>query len=91
MPFTVTEFQPTPNPNALKCILDKAIREREQGPGSFRSAESAASDPVAAALFAVPGVTNLLINENWITVNKDARAEWRPLRAEISRVLAGLP
>lgn len=91
MPYTVREFQSTPNPNAVKCVLDRAIRERELGPGSYRSAEAARSDPTAAALFAIPGVTNLLINEDWVTVNKSAEADWKKVRAEVSRVLAGLP
>lgn len=91
MPLTVIEFQPTPNPNALKCILNRPIRERERGPASFRTADAAKSDPVASALFALPGVNNLLINEDWITVNKDPKAEWKAMRAAVSRVLADLP
>ncbi|MBL8745238.1 MAG: NifU N-terminal domain-containing protein [Phycisphaerae bacterium] len=90
MPYTVKEFHQTPNPNALKCILDRVIRERELGPASYRTAAAAGEDPVAAALFKVAGVTNLLINEDWITVNKDPKAEWKAVKAGVSKALAGL-
>ncbi len=88
MSYRVVEFQPTPNPNAIKCILDRAIRSREEGPASYRAAAESHAEPLAAALFAVPGVSGLLINEDWITVNKDARSEWAPIKAEITKVLA---
>lgn len=91
MPYVVAEFQETPNPNAVKCILDRPIRERSLGPASFRGAESASGDPVAAALFAIPGVAGVLINGDWITVNKQPHAEWAAIRRAVSRALAGLP
>ncbi len=83
----VTEFQPTPNPNALKCVLDAAVSDR---PRSFRSAADLgdpAAEPLAAALFALPGVAGLLICDNWVTVNKAPDAAWPALKPAISRVL----
>src|SRR5438128_1453945 len=67
MPYTVQEFQPTPNPNALKCVLDRPLPEPIR---SFRSAAEAAGDPLGSALFAVPGVTAVLLSGGWLTVNK---------------------
>lgn len=90
MPYAVKEFQSTPNPNAVKCVLDRVIRAQERAPASFRSAADARSDPLASALFAVPGVVNLLINEDWITVNKNPKADWKTVKAGVSRVLAGM-
>jgi hypothetical protein len=88
MPRRVLEFQPTPNPNAVKCILDGPIRDPERGPASYRAAPPGEADPLAAALFGVPGVVGLLINGDWITVNKAPEAEWKAVRAGVSRVLA---
>ncbi len=84
MPFTVTEFESTPNPNAVKCWLDKPISD---GPRSFLNQSSAASDPVAAALFADVGATTVLFNGDWITVNKPPEADWASVKARIKRVL----
>lgn len=90
MPYSVIEFQETPNPNAVKCILDRPIRARELGPASFRAGSAAAEDPIAARLFAVPGVTNLLINEDWVTVNKSPDVDWKSVKSEVERVLSTL-
>lgn len=87
MGYEVTEFQPTPNPNAVKCILDRVIRDPALGPASFRSAEAAQGDALAGALFAIPGVTNILINGDWITVGKQAGQSWPSVRAGIAGVL----
>jgi hypothetical protein len=86
MPYHVRAFQPTPNPNALKCSLDHAITRKPRS--YFNPAEAAAaSDPLAQSLFAIPGVTNLLINNDWITVSKSPEADWKPIRAAVEQVL----
>jgi hypothetical protein len=84
MPYTVKAFQPTPNPNALKCILDRKISDR---PRSYFKPDEAAGDPLASRLFALEGVTNLLINADWITVNKAAAADWKSIKAGVERIL----
>jgi hypothetical protein len=88
MPYLVRQFQPTPNPNAVKCILDRRIAER---PRSYFKAQDAAADPIAAGLFAIAGVTNILISGDWITVSKQPGADWRTVRPEIERVLREAP
>jgi hypothetical protein len=97
MPYSVREFQPTPNPNALKCLLDRPV----VGPGpqvdgaehparSYFTREQAAADPVAAALFAIDGVTNVLIVKDWVTVSKGALARWDKIKPKITSALAGV-
>jgi hypothetical protein len=88
MPSVVKSFQPTPNPNALKCILDRSISER---PRSYFSPDQVESDPLAAALFALGGITNLLINDNWITVSKTPDADWKTIKSGVERVLREAP
>lgn len=85
MPYQVVEFQPTPNPNALKCILDRPLPEPAR---SFRSPAEAQSDPLAARLFAVPGVTSLLLSGEWMTVNKHPESDWPAVRRAVQDVLA---
>lgn len=88
MPYRVVEFRETPNPNALKCILDASPRPT---PLSVRSAEQAQSDPIAKALFAIPGVNNLLIHDGWITVGKAQDAKWPAIKSAVERTLRDLP
>lgn len=84
MPFKITTYQPTPNPNALKCMLNKPISDR---PRSYFNPQQAQADSLAAALFAIEGVTNLLINDDWITVNKAPNAHWPPIKGAVEQVL----
>ncbi len=84
MGYRVRSFQETPNPNALKCVLDRSVAG---GMKSYFKAEDAGSDPLGAALFAIPGVTNVLINGGWITVSKRPDAAWKEVRAGVERVL----
>lgn len=84
MPYAVAKFQETPNPNAIKCVLDRRASDR---PRSYFDAASAAEDPIASRLFAIEGVTNVLINGDWITVNKGRDASWAGVKRGIERVL----
>jgi hypothetical protein len=88
MPFTVTEFESTPNPNAVKCWLDKPISD---GPRSFLNAQMAGDDPIARALFEQAGATTVLFNGDWMTVNKPAEADWTKVKAAVKRVLKDAP
>ena len=85
MPFDVTDIQPTPNPNAAKFMLDRPISE---GPVSFLSADQAQDHPIARALFAIPGVSSLLLLGDFVTVNKDAKAGWPPIKRRVREILA---
>lgn len=95
MPLIVKEYQSTPNPNALKCVVDRPIAPLSGASGPLRSYSmpaAAASDPLAAALFAISGVRNVLIHApgreaGWISINKSPETDWRTLKPEIERVL----
>src|SRR5438552_17890721 len=66
MGFRVTEIQPTPNPNAVKLMLDGSV---SQQPMSFFNAAAAQDHPLAAKLFAIEGVSTLLLLGDFITIN----------------------
>lgn len=83
--FQITRFEDTPNPNAIKCWLDRPISDR---PRSFLNAAMAKSDPIAAALFQEAGATTVLLNGSWLTVNKPAKAAWSTVKVAVERVLA---
>lgn len=84
MPLAVRQFQPTPNPCALKCILDGVVSDR---PRSYFNAAQAAGDPLASRLFEIDGVTNLLISGDWITVSKTPEAAWSQIKPAVQQVL----
>jgi len=85
MPFEVSEVQPTPNPNAAKFILDRAVSEQ---PTSFFNAGAAKDHPLASKLFDIPGVSSLLLLGDFITVNKQPEADWKEIRRRVQAVLA---
>ena len=87
MGYKVVEFQDTPNPNALKCVLDRGISDGVVGMRSYQSEQAAGGDSLGRALLGVPGVSGVLIQGEWVTVNKRAEAEWRGVKAGVKRVL----
>ena len=82
--FRVLETQPTPNPNALKFILDRPISD---SPISFLTPDSAADHALAQRLFAIQGVTSLLLLGDFITVNKSPERAWNQITPAVKRVL----
>ncbi len=83
----VLRWEATPNPNAQKGILAASISDR---PRSFRDAAAAEDDALASALFAVPGVRNLLLCGTWMTVGKEETASWPAVRRGVEGVLEAL-
>jgi hypothetical protein len=82
--YRIVKYQETPNPNAVKIYLD---RRAGAGIRSYFRAEDAAADDLGRALFAVPGVTNVLINGDWLTVNKSPAAPWPDVKSGVERAL----
>lgn len=70
--------QPTPNPAAMKFTAEQRLVEGK-GSKSYYNAEQAAEDPVAAAVFAVDGVENVFMADDFLTVTKQAAADWSAL------------
>lgn len=77
--------QPTPNPNSYKFVASRAL---QQGPTlSFYSPQAAAAHPLAAELFAVAGVTGVMILNDFCSVNQDGSRSWTDLIPEIQAIL----
>ncbi|HVK91807.1 MAG TPA: NifU family protein [Mycoplana sp.] len=75
------QTETTPNPATLKFLPGKIVLE--DGTAEFRDAtEAAAGSPLAARLFAVPGVTGVFFGYDFITVTKD-NADWQHLKPAI--------
>ena len=85
MGLRVTEIQPTPNPNAAKFMLDRSVAAQ---PMSFFNAAAAKDHPLASALFAIDGVSSLLLLGDFITINKSPAADWADIKRRARAVLA---
>lgn len=86
MSFRVLDVQQTPNPNAMKFILDRPCTDQTL---SFLKPEQGAGHALAERLFAVKGVSSLLLLGDFITVNKAAGASWSRIRPAVEAALAG--
>ena len=84
MGYTVRDAQPTPNPNALKLLLDRPISDE---PLSFLTPAAGIGHPLAEQLFAIPGVVGLLMLHDFVTINKAPTAKWAAIRAKAQRIL----
>ena len=74
------QAKPTPNPNAMKFTLPARLFPQ---PLSFASREAAAAHPLAAAIFALGGVYNVFMVQDFVTVNKLPDVAWESLLAPI--------
>ena len=84
----VTNIEPTPNPDALKFIVQKPILRT--GVRSFRDFGSAVGDPLASAIFALGKVTSVFYMDRFVTVNKEPSAEWSDLIDPICEAIEDL-
>jgi hypothetical protein len=85
MSFRVREIQPTPNPNALKFVLDRTVAPQ---PMSFFNAAAATDHPLAKRLFQIAGVSSLLLLGDFVTINKSSEARWDDIKAQAKAALA---
>lgn len=65
----------TPNPNTLKYSVNRKLLEK--GAANFtRKEEAEARSPLAAKLFAVPGISGVMIGTNFVTITKTEQGDW---------------
>ena len=71
----------TPNENAMKYTLNcNAI---ESGHKTYANAEAAEESPVAKALFAIDGVTQVFLMADFISVTKKPEVNWSSLETPV--------
>ncbi len=71
----------TPNENAMKYTLN--CNALDSGHKTYANAEAAEESPVAKALFAIDGVTQVFLMADFITVTKKPDTSWGSLEAAI--------
>jgi hypothetical protein len=83
-PVTV-DVQPTPNVNALKFVVNRRLTEGRSR--TFRTAAEAADAPVAQRLLAIPGVVQVFLLNDFVTVTRDPSADWNAIIPQVEAVL----
>lgn len=80
--------QPTPNPNALKFILNQEVKH--DGKATFKSAMDCKDVPLALALFDLRGVDQIHFFQNVVTVSKFSFEDWEHLEPAIQTTLENM-
>ncbi len=81
----VVRTKETPNPNALQFVINGVILD--SGNISFASKKEAEGDKMAEALFERPGVLSVFVMDNFVTVTKDDKTSWVPLKDRIWKTI----
>lgn len=74
----------TPNPNAHKYVL---TQWKFASARNISSADMASGDTLAESLFAIPGVYNLFMAQDFVTVNKYPDEAWDAIDAQVIAIL----
>jgi hypothetical protein len=75
------QIGPTPNPNSIRVALQEP---RFPKPVTFRSAAEAEGNALANALLSIPGVTQVFMMNNFVSVNKDPGADWAAIEPKVA-------
>ncbi len=75
------QTESTPNPATLKFLPGQSVLE--MGAADFPNADSAAKSPLAARVFAVPGVSGVFLGTDFVTVTKADDIEWQHIKPAI--------
>ncbi len=79
-PIEIT-IQPTPNPNALKFILNRDVKT--DGKVSFKTPQDCKDVPLALSLFDLRGVDQIHFFQNVITISKFSFEDWDSLEPAV--------
>ena len=75
----------TPNPNALKFVLDKVILE--SGTANFPNKESSSNSPLAQKLFENTSVKEVFFGKDFITISKSQESLWDQIYDPLLKVI----
>ncbi|MCH7504145.1 NifU family protein [PVC group bacterium] len=82
----IINVQNTPNPNALKFIVNRdVIKSGEKA--SFGGPDEAEGIVIIQKLFEIPNVTQVHFFENVISVTQDGQQDWDVVSEEIKKVI----
>ena len=76
------QTEDTPNPASLKFLPGREVTGAKP-PIDFPNADAAQASPLAAALFALDGVTSVFFGADYIVVSKQDALEWQIVKPSI--------
>jgi NFU1 iron-sulfur cluster scaffold homolog, mitochondrial len=85
---TTITVQPTPNPNALKFILDAPVKTRDSA--VYREYAQCGDNKLAEALLRLDGVDEVYFATNFITVTQNGDADWDLLEGKIKKTITDM-
>ena len=93
-PISIRAETSLADPDTCKFTVSRSLHPG--GPFFFGNQQRAAGSPLGERLFALPGVTNVLIAENVVTIGKELGTSWSGLKAAIgtairTQLLTGVP
>lgn len=74
----------TPNPNSIRIGLTKPVFPK---PTTYANAQAAAADPLAKRIFSLPGVVQVFVMNDFLSINKDPSTDWSVLEPKIAQIL----
>jgi len=81
-------IQSTPNPNALKFILDVPVKT--EGNFTYKTSEECGQNPLAHGIFQLSNfIKEVYFFDNYITVTQDGTADWDELEEKIRVTILG--
>ena len=77
----------TPNPVAMKFVLNSLLMKEAGKSVEFRTCEKAEASPLAKKLFTFPYVKGVFIAANFVTVTRDESIEWYEVIPELKELI----
>ncbi|MBX9772297.1 MAG: virulence factor, partial [Candidatus Obscuribacterales bacterium] len=81
----LTSIETTPNPNSMKLNLDESVGK----PVTYTVEQRAASPDYVARLLDIEGVKSVFVCHDFITLNRDPRADWKFILDKATNILSG--
>jgi Fe-S cluster biogenesis protein NfuA len=82
----VEDVDLTPNPHALKFILNENLLNFERR--HFGNKEEAGVDPFASGVFEIPGVVSVFYTDKFVTIEKTKEATWGQIQKPLINFLS---
>lgn len=80
----VIRMEATPNPTAMKFVLDEKILAS----GSKQFDSPPTDDALAKRLFQIPSVKSVFYMDDFITLDKSNAADWNEIKRQVESILA---
>jgi Fe-S cluster biogenesis protein NfuA len=84
----VQDIDLTPNPNALKFVLNENLLKNETR--SYSNKDAASDDPFAKEIFEIDGVVSVFYMQKFVTIEKKPDTNWSPIQKSFSDLIKNL-